>query len=309
MFSSKEIRNIEFEEVKRGYNQTDVKAFLRKIAEQIEELEQEKASFESERVALVNEKTAAEQKMVILADKIDDYRKDEDSLRAALLSAQRLSDTIIKEANENAEIILNDARKKAEEMSGDTAKRIKSEHETLDKLKAEVSKFKNTVLNVYKSHLEILSMIPENDDKDSSETEQHDPAEIEFTAQADTQADTAVVFKSDEAPEEAPVAPVLEVSANDNLWKPEPVIAETPETAFYAPPAASQAANDPFASFAPIPELEPDIIDRYTGGIEVPGSVAAGPSDAAAPSPEPENNEPSRFGQLDFGDGFSFTTK
>ena len=42
-------------------------------------------------------------KMSLLANKVEEYKKDEDSLRQALLSAQKLADQITAEAKENAE--------------------------------------------------------------------------------------------------------------------------------------------------------------------------------------------------------------
>jgi len=308
MFTGNEIRNIEFEEVKRGYNQTDVKAFMRKIAEQIDELEQGKAAVEAERASLAEEKASIEQKMMVLADKIDDYRKDEDSLRAAILSAQRLSDTIVKEANENAEIIINDAQRKADELFGNTTGKIKKEQETLDKLKSEVSKFRSTVLNVYKSHLEVLSMIPETDEKEDADLAAEEP-EIEQPASEPESADPVVaptVFKADDSSWEN--MPASDIGSVENEEAPalEQHGVDVIENTFYAPPSSDAAGKDPFASFSPDVGTQPSVAEEALGELENASGIDA---KRLVSEPTPESDVPSRFGQLDFGDGFSFTAK
>ena len=311
MFTSNEIRNIEFEEVKRGYNQTDVKAFLRKISEQIEEFEQEKARSQSEMAALAGEKAAAEQKMIILADKIDDYRKDEDSIRAALLSAQRLSDTIIKEANENAEIILNDARRKSEELFGNTTEMIQKEKDTLEKLKGEVSKFKSTVLNVYKSHLEVLSMIPEADEKDAktdSDIVTPEPV-IERSSPVAPEAEVPapIIFKSSEQPEDRQLSTTLDISNASPSAVPEHSGESIIDNTFYAPPADNNMTEkDAFASFTLSPDPQ---ADGFIGNSDERPTEYQSQNESFSSEPASDNEEPSRFGQLDFGDGFSFTAK
>ena len=102
MFSSSDIRGIEFETQRKGYNVEDVRAFLTQIAAQIDQLNSEKSEYE--------------QNLLVLADKIEEYRKDEDSLRLALLNAQKLSESIQQEARQKAEVILRDATIKSEDM-------------------------------------------------------------------------------------------------------------------------------------------------------------------------------------------------
>ncbi len=294
MFTSNEIRNIEFEEVKRGYNQPDVKAFLRKIAEQLEAAEQEKAAIEAEKNAIANEKAALEQKLLVLADKVEDYRKDEDSLRTALLSAQRLSDTIVKEANENAEIILNDANKRAEEIIGGTTRKIEVEKETLSRMKTEVSRFKNDVLNIYKSHLEVLSMIPEVEEEEMAASVQKDSVSAEEPAPAEPVVeeviteDATIVF-------DAAQAPVAEIPSVDET--PSAVVVEPESNIVEAAPAEpSDPIPDAFATFTPVPSIQPELEETVA-------------EDQPETATEEKTEEPSRFGQLDFGDGFAFTTK
>ena len=100
--TSKDIAAKNFEKAKGfgGYKIDDVEDFMDRVAEYVEQLE--------------NEKLDMEKKLAVLADKLEEYRADEDSLRTALLGAQKLGDSVIKESKTKAEIILRDASIKAE---------------------------------------------------------------------------------------------------------------------------------------------------------------------------------------------------
>ena len=95
MYTPEEIRNIEFTKSLGGYRTSEVDPFIDKCADTVEALMQEKAELTK--------------KLEVLADKLVEYRNEEDSIRTALLSAQRLGDTVVREANHKAGLILEDA--------------------------------------------------------------------------------------------------------------------------------------------------------------------------------------------------------
>ena len=85
MLKAQDIRVVTFDKGMRGYNTEDVDAFLAQMADQVEAMEAEKAEIEK--------------KLYMLAEKVAEYRKDENNLKAALLNAQRLGENVIQEAN------------------------------------------------------------------------------------------------------------------------------------------------------------------------------------------------------------------
>ncbi len=118
-----------------GYKTDDVDEFLREIS--------------SEYAQLQKEKNELERKLEVLADKIREYRDDEDALKDALLMAQKQGNQIISEAKAAADKLtketdesvakqLKDAKEKTEKMmkdADDYAKRItKESNERADKL-------------------------------------------------------------------------------------------------------------------------------------------------------------------------------
>ena len=52
-------------------------------------------------------------KISLLADKVEEYRRDEDTIRSALLVAQRTADQVVREAKEKAEACIAGAESQA----------------------------------------------------------------------------------------------------------------------------------------------------------------------------------------------------
>ena len=118
-----------------GYKTEDVDEFLRELS--------------SEFAQLQKEKNELERKLEVLADKIREYRDDEDALKDALLMAQKQGNQIISESKASADKLkketdeavakqLADAKAKSEKMikdADDYAKRMtKESNERADKL-------------------------------------------------------------------------------------------------------------------------------------------------------------------------------
>ncbi len=83
---------------------------------------------------LLSEKAELTKKLEILADKLVEYRNDEDSIRTALLSAQRLGDTVVREANHKAGLIMDDANIKAQKIVENARRSIVKEEEELRRI-------------------------------------------------------------------------------------------------------------------------------------------------------------------------------
>lgn len=155
MYTPQEIRSIEFTKSLGGYKTSEVDEFIDRCADTVE--------------ALLNEKNELSKKLQVLADKLVEYRNDEDSIRTALLSAQRLGDTVVREANHKAGLILDDANIKAQKIEETAKRKIVDEERELERVKKEVSLFKNRMMSIYREHLSLIGMLPE--DEAASETE------------------------------------------------------------------------------------------------------------------------------------------
>ena len=98
-----QIRSHSFPQISRGaYKASDVDEYLTEVAAQLEEHLQE-------REQLVK-------KITMLADKVQEYRNDEDSIGAALLNAQKMAAKLTKEAEDEAQELKTKAENQAAEL-------------------------------------------------------------------------------------------------------------------------------------------------------------------------------------------------
>ena len=146
MMTLDEIRHVEFTRG-RGYRAEEVDDFIDECVETLEQYRKE------------NEE--ATQKMKMLADKLAEYRNEEDSIRAALLNAQRAGDTALREAEEKAALIIEEAQTRAKSIEEEAKQRIGEQQQELERVRREVSKFKQQLLNMYKEHLAQINVLPE----------------------------------------------------------------------------------------------------------------------------------------------------
>ncbi|MEG0899731.1 MAG: DivIVA domain-containing protein [Oscillospiraceae bacterium] len=146
MISPNDIISKKFDKGMKGYKTEAVDKYLEEVA--------------TEMSKCLSEKKDLETKIGILAEKLEEYKNDEDSLRVALLSAQRLGDSVIKEAKSKADSIVREATVKAERLAETTQKQIEKEHISLLKLQKEVGSFKNRLMAIYKQHLELINALP-----------------------------------------------------------------------------------------------------------------------------------------------------
>ena len=157
MLTPSEIKRTTFDRyMGKGYRAEDVDAFLKEVA----------ADF----TTLIDEKEDLEKKLEVLADKLEEYRQDEDSLRAALLGAQKLGDSVIKDAKTKADIIMRDATIKAETMVSNAQSKIEREEVALAKMKHEVAQFREKLIELYRQHIELIQALPSEDPLETKAT-------------------------------------------------------------------------------------------------------------------------------------------
>lgn len=165
MLTSKEIRSTTFVTVRKGYAIEDVDAFLNKIAGEIDALQNECAAMLKEKddaiENLKKEHKDLEDKMIVLADKVEEYRNQENVLHNAFINAEKMKESVLQEANQTSEILLRDATQKAERIIASATGRVAQETENYESLKKEVSAFKTKILEVFQNHLGIITSLPD----------------------------------------------------------------------------------------------------------------------------------------------------
>lgn len=151
MLTIDEIRDISFRRAgKNGYNAADVDEFIDEVTDTVEQL--------------IAEKNDCVRKMDILAGKIEQYREDEETVRNALLTSQKLSDTTIKEAQNKAEYIVKSAEKKSRSILTEAEMATEREKDKFEALHAETAKLRSEIIALYKKHLALVEEMPKDED-------------------------------------------------------------------------------------------------------------------------------------------------
>ncbi|HIW74009.1 MAG TPA: DivIVA domain-containing protein [Firmicutes bacterium] len=255
MLTANEIRNVTFNRSMGGYKTAEVDEFLDQCADTV--------------AALTTAKAELEKKLEVLADKLVEYRNDEDSIRTALLSAQRLGDTVVREANHKAGLILEDANIKAQKIVDTAQKNIVDAQAEFERIRREITAFKARMLSIYREHLAVIDVLPE------------EPAE-EAPAQEPSPA----------APPEAVQAEPAAEPASEPAFEPvEEPNAEAAADSVYSDDAADGAASR--GVVLDLPVLQED--------------DAAVPPEAGQPEPAAAAQPGSRFGDLKFGDDYDIS--
>ena len=195
--------------------------------------------------------------MRVLAEKINEYRKDEADLKDALLGAQKMGNTIINEAKAKAEAMIAeastradrlvyDSQKQAEDAINAIQKQVDKEKKALTKMQKEVSDFKSTLLATYKRHLNLITGLPEVEEKEEAIADEvkeeafEEVNETAFEAPAEEVEEITV-----EEPEEAPAPAEEEEEEKDvSTMRFEKVAAEEEKPTFV--PARKTAFEEKF---------------------------------------------------------------
>lgn len=116
----RDIKEKKFGKGLNGYKMEEVDDFLEEMAAEFVNLKK------------LNEEQ--EKKMEVLADKIREYRNDEDSIKEAILGAQKQSTSVLAAAKEKSETMISEAKEKSEKMIKDAEDRVKEKDEYAKKL-------------------------------------------------------------------------------------------------------------------------------------------------------------------------------
>jgi len=146
MITPQDIREKTFEKaVFGGYEMSSVDAFLDELSNDLALLQQENATLKG--------------KMKVLVNKVEEYRENEDALRMAVLSAQKLGNMIEAEAREKAEKTINEAQQEALRITSDISRQVDAEKVRLAESKTESAKFIDSMDMLCRHQLEFLQKV------------------------------------------------------------------------------------------------------------------------------------------------------
>ena len=128
-----------------GYDMTGVDDFLEAVC--------------ADYTALYKENAILKGKLKVLVEKVEEYRSTEDSMRMALLTAQRMGEEITTDANKQKEEILRNTELEIKTRLAETAKRIADEELRLNVAAKETAKFIELSQAIMRKHTEFLTKL------------------------------------------------------------------------------------------------------------------------------------------------------
>jgi cell division initiation protein len=129
-----------------GYNMSSVDEFLDEVTDDY--------------TALYKENAALKAKMKVLVEKVEDYRATEDSMRATLLTAQKMADSIVKEAEAKRDEMLSRAESDAMAKIGELQREYLALQERMKAGHKELEEFISSARAVCAQQMAYLDELP-----------------------------------------------------------------------------------------------------------------------------------------------------
>ena len=203
MISIEDAKNIQFKNSVKGYKKEDVDQFIDEVVATLEQNKKEK-------IELVK-------KLDILAKRIEQYRKDEEDVRGALINAEKVKISAVKQAEEKVAELLEEAKAEAKRIIYDANASVATQKNNYLKLQAETVVLREQLLSTYNAHMKMLEELPSTADiaQAKVELDQKYPSEPVAVATA-TNADDNVQSVTDIAPDEQKEETVEELTDISN---------------------------------------------------------------------------------------------
>ena len=147
MISSEDVRRVTFDKAFQGYRREDVDAYLKEVAQAMDDLAAQNDDLQK--------------KLVVLAQRIDQYRAEEDTLRTTMINAQRLGENVIREAKQKAAEIIRTANIKAEDREQRSRDDVELAKQEIVTLKSEADSFKRSLIEMYRKHINLINKLPD----------------------------------------------------------------------------------------------------------------------------------------------------
>ena len=150
MFTPQEIQEKTFvKAVFGGYDMETVDEFLEPLTEDY--------------ITLYKENAVLKSKMKVLVEKLEEYRSQEQSMRKAILSAQRTADAMVAEAEKKCARIMTAAETTDQTKTGNADEVIAQEQARIDSAKEAAQDFINNLEQEIRSHLDLLEKLKKQD--------------------------------------------------------------------------------------------------------------------------------------------------
>ena len=111
--------------------------------------------------ALYNENAVLKNKMKVLVEKVEEYRSTEEAMRKALMTAQRMADEMVQEAEKKRDAILREAEAAANSKTENIRKEIEAEQFRLTSAQSATAAYIARVRALHEKELSYLDQLHE----------------------------------------------------------------------------------------------------------------------------------------------------
>lgn len=170
-----------------GYNMGQVDEFLDTLT--------------ADYTALYKENAVLKSKMKVLVDKIEEYRSTEDAMRSALLTAQKMANSMVAEAEEKKQQLLREAENSAKARMMELNQQIASEELRLAEAKRSTAGFTTQMKELLAHEIQFLNDLPQVEAPKEEPAPAPSADDMERTVQ-DIEQSVQAILKQEEEPDE-----------------------------------------------------------------------------------------------------------
>lgn len=148
-----------FNRTLRGYDPVEVNNFLDKVIKQVEIMVGEL----NEKDTKIEQLSHLEQENIVLKQKLEQYRRTEETMNKAIMMAQKTSDQMRIAAHNEAEAIIDDAKRNANRIVNEALMRAEKTEQEANMLKRNINIFKRRLRSIIEAQLELVDEIDQVD--------------------------------------------------------------------------------------------------------------------------------------------------
>lgn len=152
MLAPHELKNKQFQKTFKGYNPQEVDEYLAFVLEKYTEL--------------YRENNELERKLRIVVTNLDEIKDEEESIRSTLISAQKMAEKIIADANDRADIITGAIKDRCDGVIAEFRQQLQAEKEKAWIMRTRIIDFKKSIYELYGKHIAELKDLSVNEIED-----------------------------------------------------------------------------------------------------------------------------------------------
>jgi cell division initiation protein len=142
--TARDVETQDFSRKMRGLDPDEVQLFLKAVAEEIERLNLENGNLVEENAALKG--------------RIEDFKERERTLQETLVTAQRMSEDMKERSRAEADLLVREARVKAERVLEQAQDQLQALENEIGRLRLEKDAFENRLRSAIEEHLSLLDL-------------------------------------------------------------------------------------------------------------------------------------------------------